>query len=374
MAKSFYDFCIEKEAFELLVQWDKENNGGLTPMDVSYGSHKKIWWKCKQNHSWEAAVYSRTGIGSSCPYCKGKKISTGSDSLEAKFPELAKEWNYDRNDGLLPGAVLPSTHRKVWWKCSNGHEWQAQVNIRTRGSSCPVCSNKKIIEGVNDLATLYPDIAAQWHPIRNGARTPQSVVPGNHSKAWWKCEKGHEWQATILSRTTIGSSCPVCAGKIVIPGINDFASAKPQLAKQWHPTKNGPLRPQNVTPFSNKTVWWICDKGHEYRAIVGRRSQLESDCPYCKNCKVLIGFNDLATVEPKIAAQWHPELNGTLTPQMATAGSRKKVWWLCTEGHVWKAVIYSRAGVQKSGCPVCSGRIKESKMRHSADIADDENL
>jgi len=75
---------------------------------------------------------------------------------------------------------------------------------------------------------------------------------------------------------------------------------------------------------------------------------------------VLKGFNDLATTAPKIAAQWHPELNGSLTPQMVTAGSRKKIWWHCAEGHVWKAVVYSRAGVQKSGCPVCAGRIKDA--------------
>ena len=80
-----------------------------------------------------------------------------------------------------------------------------------------------------------------------------------------------------------------------------------------------------------------------------------SGCPYCAGKKVLAGFNDLATTEPEIAAQWHPALNGALTPRMVTAGSHKKVWWLCAEGHVWKAAIYSRTGKQRRGCPVCSG-------------------
>ena len=71
------------------------------------------------------------------------------------------------------------------------------------------------------------------------------------------------------------------------------------------------------------------------------------------------GFNDLATLEPKVAESWHPTLNGSLTPDTVTVGSRRKVWWLCEQGHVWKAVVYSRAGKQRAGCPVCAGRVKE---------------
>ena len=84
-----------------------------------------------------------------------------------------------------------------------------------------------------------------------------------------------------------------------------------------------------------------------------------SGCPYCAGKKVLKGFNDLATLEPKVAESWHPTLNGRLTPETVTVGSRRKVWWQCPEGHVWKAVVYSRAGRQRAGCPVCAGRVKE---------------
>ena len=87
-----------------------------------------------------------------------------------------------------------------------------------------------------------------------------------------------------------------------------------------------------------------------------------SCCPYCTGKKVLPGFNDLATLEPKIAA-WHPTLNGTLTPEMVTLGSHRKVWWQCPEGHVWKAVVYSRAGPQKCGCPVCAGKVKAARQQ-----------
>ena len=120
--------------------------------------------------------------------------------------------------------------------------------------------------------------------------------------------------------------------------------------------------PNQVTPFSNRRAWWICEKGHEYNTVIAHRTQSSSGCPYCSNRKVLAGYNDLATIKPKIAEQWHPALNGELTPQTVTAGSRKKVWWQCSAGHIWRAVIYSRAGPQTCGCPVCAGKINESRQ------------
>ncbi len=315
-------------------------------------------------------MYTRTGAGSGCPYCKGRKPLPLTRTLAIEFPDLVREWHPSKNIGVTPNDVPPATHRKVWWICGKGHEWQAQINSRTKGSGCPICTNRKVQAGENDLATTHSDIARQWHPERNGTLTPQKVVAGNHTKVWWRCELGHEWQSTILSRTANNNSCPVCAGKQVIPGENDLASIFPQIAAQWHPTKNGTKTPDSVTAFSNRRAWWLCDKGHQYQTVIAHRTRAVSDCPYCAGRKVLAGFNDLQTVHPKIAAQWHPELNGTLTPEMVTMGSRRKVWWQCSEGHVWKAVVYSRTGPQKCGCPVCAGKVKESKQIRYAEIMD----
>jgi len=277
-----------------------------------------------------------------------------------EFPEIFRQWDGEKNDAEIPERISSSSHRRVWWKCEKGHEWQAQISSRTRGSGCPVCSNRRALSGENDLESMYPDLAKQWNVSKNGSLDPKSIVAGSHTKVWWICEKGHEWQATVLSRSR-GAGCPVCAGKRVISGENDLASVFPLIAEEWHPTKNGGLSPDKVTPFSNRRVWWMCEKGHEYRAAVSHRTQERSNCPYCKGRKVLAGFNDLATKEPLIAAQWYSELNGALTPQMVTAASHKKVWWQCSDGHVWKATIASRTGTKKSGCPVCAGKVKIKK-------------
>ena len=92
--------------------------------------------------------------------------------------------------------------------------------------------------------------------------------------------------------------------------------------------------------------------------MIAQRVQRGDGCPYCANRKVLPGFNDLATLDPAVAKEWHPTLNGALTPEMVTVGSHRKVWWQCTCGHVWKAAIYPRTGKQRCGCPVCAGKTK----------------
>jgi hypothetical protein len=113
-----------------------------------------------------------------------------------------------------------------------------------------------------------------------------------------------------------------------------------------------------VISGTRRKVWWRCPKGHSWRAAVYSRTTLGTGCPVCTGRQALAGENDLATAAPLVAKQWHETLNGALTPEMVTAGSQKKAWWQCSYGHVWKAAIYSRAGVQQCGCPVCAGRTK----------------
>ena len=288
-------------------------------------------------------------------------MRTSRKTLAGEHPQLVLQWHPTKNGDLTPADVSPGLHRKVWWRCERGHEWQAQINARVRGTGCPVCANRQIVVGENDLATTHPEIAAQWHPTRNAPATPQEIFAGSHFKVWWICEQGHEYQSLVHSRAVGKNGCPVCAGKQILQGENDLSASFPNIAAQWHPTKNGDLRPGEVTPFSNRRVWWQCEKGHEYRAVIASRVKQAAGCPYCTNRKVLAGFNDLATIHPEIAAQWHPELNGLLTPQMVTPGSSQKVWWQCSLGHVWKAVVFSRTGSKPTDCPVCAGNVRKKQ-------------
>lgn len=352
---------------DLLRQWHPTRNGALTARDVSRGSKRKVWWLCEKGHAWQAMVYTRAD-GSGCPYCAGKRAVPGETDLAAQWPDVAAQWHPTKNLPLTPQEVLPGSHRKTWWVCEKGHEWQAMVKSRVSGCGCPICTNRELAQGENDLGATHPDLAAQWHPTKNGNLTPRQVVAGTQRKIWWRCEKGHEWQAAVFSRARDSAGCPVCAGKKIVAGENDLASQFPAVAAQWHLVKNGFLTPEQISPSSNRRVWWRCGLGHEWQAIVAARTMNGSGCPYCTGRKALAGFNDLATLEPQVAAQWHSTLNGALTPEMVTVGSHRKVWWRCPDGHVWKAIIYSRAGPQKAGCPVCAGRVRPERAEGYAAI------
>lgn len=366
MRITLYDHCMEQGEEALLRQWHPTRNGALTARDVSRGSKRKVWWLCEKGHAWQAMVYARAD-GSGCPYCAGKQAVPGETDLASRYPDLVAQWHPTQNGGLTPDTVLPGSHKKVWWVCEQGHVWQAAVKTRVSGCGCPVCANREVSFGENDLAATHPLLAAQWHPSKNGALTPKDVVAGTGRRVWWRCEKGHVWQASVASRAC-GVGCPVCAGKTILPGENDLASQFPAIAAQWHPALNGALTPDKVSPYSNRKVWWVCGLGHLYQAVVASRTMNSNGCPYCGGKKVLAGFNDLATVEPRVAAQWHPTLNGALTPEMVTVGSHRKAWWQCPDGHIWKAVIHSRAGPQKCGCPVCAGRVKASRQARYASV------
>jgi len=128
--------------------------------------------------------------------------------------ELMAEWDWDKNNelGFDPETLTLGSNKKVWWKCSKGHEWQAVINNRTKGSGCPCCAGQKVIKGYNDLQTTNPTLANEWNYEKNNGLTPMDVMPNRNKKVWWKCSKNHEWQATIINRNH-GRRCPQCAGE-----------------------------------------------------------------------------------------------------------------------------------------------------------------
>ena len=155
------------------------------------------------------------------------------------------------------------------------------------------------------LSITHPNLVKEWDYNKNNALGiyPDQITHGSHKKVWWICEHGHEWQATVNDRTNMKSGCPVCAGKTVVIGFNDLTTVNPELALEWHPTKNGDLKPSDVTISSGRKVWWICQYGHEWYASVASRTNMQSGCPVCTGQKVLAGFNDLATLNPQIASE-----------------------------------------------------------------------
>ena len=271
------------------------------------------------------------------------------NSLYKMRPHLVSEWS-DKNLPLTPDDISYGSNKVVWWRGKCGHEWQTSVKARSHGENCPICSGSRVIEGINDLATKYPEIAAEWS-TKNLPLKPTMVSAGSHKKVIWVDKLGHEWTASVKSRVQ-GSGCPYCSHNLVLAGFNDLASRFPEIASEWS-ERNLPLTPDKVTAFKNTRVWWKCHLGHEWYTLISTRSG-GSQCPYCSGIKLLIGFNDLATKYPTLAKEWS-ERNLPLTPDMVNEMSTKNVWWKCrTCGYEWKSVVRARA--KGSLCPVCADR------------------
>lgn len=266
---------------------------------------------------------------------------------------------------LHPTKTLPTfdaekiqVTSKYWWQCSRGHEWEAKVVHRLNGTGCPYCSNRKVIPGFNDLASVSPALGKEWHPTRNlskeGGILSSSEIPfGSGRRAVWQCSKKHIWEATVDERFRRGNGCPYCSGRYAISGETDLATKFPEIASEWHPTKNGDVVPSHVTAHSSKKYWWLGACSHEWETTIAKRS-IGRGCPYCAFQKVLKGFNDLATTHPEIAKTWHPIRNRDLAPDMFIGSGRDKIWWQCSEGHEWETTINARK--TGSDCHYCTGQ------------------
>jgi hypothetical protein len=487
---------LQSEYPELAKQWHPTKNSPLTASDVTPHSGQKVWWLCMNGHAWNAMIGSRTR-GYGCPYCAGQK-PTADRNLAKHYPLLLSEWDWDRNGNNKPDDFTPRSKSKVWWKCAKGHSWQASIGNRTRKdvkNSCPVCLNR-ILSEANSLAKVRPDIANDWHLLKNLPLTPDDVVAGGDEKVWWVCKHGHEWQATVGSRVINGTGCskcslqtsrieiaiyselvalfdnvawrekisgyecdiylPDCKIGVEIDGVywhlqrpeqelaksaafegagiqlfrlredglpllserdifykysedkflviarllgsllkhaelSEKQSAKlcdyingsglinykfyremvanlpapppgqsladnhPEIAKEWAYDLNAPLSPEHFRPQATLKIWWRCENGHTWKTTPNNRVSQGNGCPFCPRKVVLAPADkNLALVNPGLASEWHPEKNGDLRPEEVWPSSNKKIWWRCNKGHEWQAKVNGRSN--GNGCPYCYGR------------------
>jgi uncharacterized protein len=286
------------------------------------------------------------------------------NSLLKTHPLLSSEWDYEKNNPLMPENFSYGSENKVWWMCPQGHSYKSSVNNRTKKyqpRGCPYCSGQKVTV-YNNLLVLFPDVAKEWHPTKNSDLTPKDFLSKSHKKVWWLCPKGHSYESIVSSRTRKKkpTGCPYCSGRYPTKD-NNLLVLFPDVAKEWHPTKNSHLTPNDFLSSSQKKVWWLCPKGHSYESVVGSRTQKKkpTGCPYCSG-RYPTKDNNLLVLFPDVAKEWHPTKNSHLTPKDFTSKSEKKVWWLCPKGHSYESVVGYRT-TRNWGCPYCSGRKKSEE-------------
>lgn len=419
-----------KDNAKLMQKFDFEKNKALN-LDIdslTARSNTKVWWKCdKCGNSWLAQIASQNDKNKEhgCPYCSGRFVIKGKTDLLSQFPDVAKEWNHEKNT-ISPNEISSHSNQKVWWKCSKcNNEWKAVVSNRVSGSGCPKCN----MENVNSFCEqavyyyvkqAYPDaVNSDMHiGMELDIYIPSlSVAIEYDGEAWHRSKKKIEIDIrknelcassninmirirepklspidncisfVRKDSTTNGTLDAVISEVLQYLGIDNpkvdtladtsvileqFATKKyknslaylyPDIAAEWHPTKNGNLTPDKVNKAARYKVWWLGKCGHEWQMAVGDRTRAEhmgkdgkihkpQGCPYCSHKRVLVGFNDLQTTNPGIAAEWHPAKNGNLKPTDIFAGSGKKVWWLGKCGHEWQSTPNKRCNDNKQ-CPIC---------------------
>lgn len=308
---------------------------GWDPSSVTYGSDLKRSWKCALGHKWIISPNGRTAKGgTNCPVCSNQQLLVGYNDLMTTHPALASQaldWD--------PQTVVAGTNKKLSWKCGQGHTWLATVASRSKQNiGCPYCSNKKILPGYNDLATINPALAKEAH-----GWDPTKYSVGSAKSKEWMCQRGHIWNARIGARHKLQEGCPFCSNQKVLVGFNDLKTTHPHLAVEangWDPTQ--------YNAGSQRKVSWNCPESHQYISSIRDRARRGTNCTICAGRIVLIGFNDLETLHPELAKEAY-----CWDPKTVTSGSQKIVKWKCSENHVWNSKVANRAILLRS-CPTCA--------------------
>ena len=277
----------------------------------------RVWWLCPKPcsscggaHKWESRIDNRTkeGMPTGCPFCSGRSVCECS-SLAALQPDLMTQWDYAGNEGLYPEHISLQSGRKVSWVCSLHGPWRAAVSDRVMGTGCPQCAVQSRVENKSKRGLLkdeHPELVAQLHPTKNANINLDKLTSGSDVKVVWVCydrqnapagcTHAHEWTTKISRRTGNarhkGCGCPYCFGQVVCP-CNSLAVKAPEVAAQWHPTRNGSKRPDSVGPYSNLIVWWqhtseLTGDVHEWKAQVGGRVKIWQNMKRlsCSQCRI----------------------------------------------------------------------------------------
>ncbi len=339
---------------DLVAEWHPVRNGSFTPTQIKPGSSRKAWWICRScGWDWAVSVRHRTK-GSGCPACSGRVAVPGVNSLADTHPDLVAEWHPTLNDHLDPTRLKAGSHDRVWWRCPIcTNNWEATPNKRSLGRGCPRCARQASPQGpTRTLADACPGLVDEWDPTNDCE--PTDVQAGSHFRATWCCSTcGHRWIAGVGHRSR-GQGCPSCSGRIAVAGVNSMLDTHPDLANEWHPSRNTALTPADLKAGSNKKVWWCCSRcSHDWQASPNNRTNTGTGCPSCTG-RVVSVERALAAVRPELVAEWDAQHNSQHAGQVA-AYSHHVAWWRCsTCGYAWEATIANRTNGR--GCPACAGK------------------
>lgn len=406
--KGFND--LETTRPDLLREWDYQKNDkiGITPQNVMKGSHVLVHWICPFGHEYTKQVKERCA-GHGCTICAKESQTSFPEQaifyyISKKFPDVKNRYGNPEIDIFIPTLNFGIEYDGLFaHKNKKDKEEIKDKAIKSKGIN--LLRIKEVIEEKNDdknviycvsnsnntfmndvinkiekiINTTYslnvkfkpniekdriiiekqyfslrkensivdkrPDIAKEWDYIKNSTIKPEYISCGNSRKYFWICSKGHSYQASPKHRCH-GTNCPYCALKIFKTGINDIKTLYPMVVKDWDYKQNLKMPEDEIAILSHK-FYWKCPKGHSYIATL-RAKLKNAKCTICSGKQILIGYNDLKSINPDLLKEWDYQKND-IPPESYTYLSNKKVYWICQKcGYKWKATICNRPN-----CPNC---------------------
>ena len=222
-------------------------------------------------------------------------------SFGALYPELAKNWDKEKNGNLTPFKLTPGSNHPAFFKCERcGESWSAAIStvVKWKRTLCKKCSmgdnglnwTKKMVQEKGSLADNVPELAKQWDYEANGDLTPMDIPTSYSKRVAWKCpECGYRWSESPNARArkdNTFAACPHCSGRVAMPGVDDLETLYPEIAKEWDYEKNEGVLPSEIRPYSNVKRYWICSKhGVSFYALPGNRVK-GCGCSKCRSEKL----------------------------------------------------------------------------------------
>jgi len=344
----FHEKKIRTIAFknsEIVLEWSSNNPFGADM--ISSRSSYKALWICPDCHfEYSATINNRIRLKSSCPYCSNMKVNIN-NCLATNFPELAKEWDYDKNNELTPYDVVPGAEKKVWWlcnKCKNSWSTFVYQRVGKSASGCPYCSHNKVYHEIS-LGYVFPNLIEWWNYEKNDKETPFDITAHSNKRVYWKCPKCNDEFLRAVNgfwKIKDENKCKKCLN------YNKKLKKKEKIKKYWSYKNDVELTTDLIN--SKKEYIWNCDKNHEWKESIHGLINSNKKCPYCKIANKRLSLSKYK----KLIKEWDYDKN-KISPELFTAGSGVTVYWKCDKNHSWTEKIMKRA-LRNYGCPYCSGR------------------
>lgn len=330
------DWCITNniDLIQFLLNKADANN-------YSYSSHCKVYWKCSKGHIFSRVIMNMTSRRKfTCTICSGKGILIGYNDLATTRPDLAEEWDYDKND-ILPTEVTAGAFKDVWWKCKNNHSWKARISARDYRNGCPYCNGKSRTSLPEQIVYYYckkyfPDTVNMYsiNGVSYDIYIPSRKIVIEYDGSAWHSNKDTDYKFTVASEA--GLTLYKISGVIEDLHYNVYTFNDRSLKVNVKDNALVSILYKFLLEVFNINEDFS-DYSKAYSFAVRQKSNIKSN---------------IITLPDSIQFEWSP-LNGYDFNYLSNDGLDK--YWRCFYGHTFKR----RLDVIKRGyvgCPFCENK------------------